>query len=411
MKSVLFSFPIKLALIFSFLFDVNFILFPGLTTARFSLVFLLMFSVLFNFKISRISFKALAVVGFVFLLCFLQYLGSKETTQISRIIWFALYGIVAPMLFVQAIKDPKEFFLLITVACALQALIAIFSFINPNMKAMLYDLVIFTANFDEKQTLRAVGFSSAGGASLSLVQSFGVISSLILLHFSQYTFKERILLWVSIVLILISIFLIGRTGLIVSFLAIVIYLMSHVLSLKKGLIATCIVFLVSQVNYIVIIERSMNEVDGFDAELFTAWIENAFSLEDNATSEDLKNMQIPALAFETVFGTGLVTNLALGGNASGHDSGYVQSYYSLGLILASFFYVAYFIFLVSLSKGLKEPLLYLIIILVFIVEIKEPFIFQYTLPFFVLCSILVFKKFPRTSQYVWKSLNQNSIIT
>ena len=272
---------------------------------------------------------------------------------------------------------------------------------------MLYDLVIFTANFDEKQTLRAVGFSSAGGASLSLVQSFGVISSLILLHFLQYSIKVRLLLWVNIILILISIFLIGRTGLIISFLAILIYLIPHLLSLKKVIITSCIVLIISQINYVGIIERSMNDVDGFNTELFTAWIENAFSLEDNATSEDIKSMQIPALSFETFIGTGMVTNLALEANASGHDSGYVQSYYSLGLILASFFYVAYFNFLISLAKGLREPLLYLIIILVFIVEIKEPFIFQYTLPFFVLCSILVFKKFPRTSQYVWKSLNQN----
>jgi hypothetical protein len=217
-------------------------------------------------------------------------------------------------------------------------------------------------------------------------------------------------LWANIALILISIFLIGRTGLIISLLALLIYLIPNLLSIKKIIIASCILLIISQINYVGIVESSMNNVDGFNIELFTAWIENAFRLEDNATSEDIKSKPIPPLSFETIIGKGEVANLALGGNASGHDSGYVQSYYSLGLILAFFFYATYFTFLISLAKGLRETALYLIIILVFIVEIKEPFIFQYTLPFFVLTSILVYKKFPRSSQYVWKSLNQNKII-
>lgn len=405
-----FYFAIKLILIFFLLFDVNLQALPSITTARVAmgLIFLICF-----FRRVHIPRKAIyyaVVLIFILVLVFLQYLYSNEATQLSRFIWFILYGIITPLILVQVINNRSQFFLLVSVATAVQAVIAIISFVNPTLKTILYNSIIFTANFDENQVLRAVSFSSVAGASLSLIQSFGVISSLLLLHFSQYSFKIRLLLWVNIVLILISIFLIGRTGLIISFLAILIYLIPYLLSLKKVIISSCIVLIISQINYVGIIERSMNDVDGFNIELFTAWIENAFSLKDNATSEDIKSMQIPPLSFETVIGTGRVANLALGGNASGHDSGYVQSYYSLGLILAFFFYVTYFTFLISLAKGLREPVLYLIILLVFIVEIKEPFIFQYTLPFFVLCSILVFKKFPRPSQYVWKSLNQNIII-
>ncbi len=403
MKFSVFSFPIKLALIFSFLFDVNFIALPGLTTARLSLVFLLMYSILFKYKMSRVCLNALAVVVFVFLVCFLQYMGSRESTQISRIIWFALYGIVTPMLLVQALKDQKEFFLLITIACALQALIAIFSFINPSMKAMLYNLVIFTANFDEKQTLRAVALSSAGGASLSVVQSFGVISGIFLLKYYSPNFMQSVFLYLGIIIITLSTFIIGRTGLVVSLLAIVVYILSFKIKPKTIFVLVSVFILFAQIDLIRLTDKLMKDVDGFNIELFTAWIENAFTIKDNATTEDLSSMPVPPISFETIIGTGRVTDPVLGVNASGHDSGYIQAYYSMGLILAILFYLSYAYFLSKAIRTSNFPILYVLLAMVFLLEVKEPFIFQYALPFFVLTAILVVTK---SSQ---NSMNQYTI--
>jgi hypothetical protein len=402
-KFSVFSFPIKLALIFSFLFDVNFIALPGLTTARLSLVFLLMYSILFKYKMSRVCLNALAVVVFVFLVCFLQYMGSRESTQISRIIWFALYGIVTPMLLVQALKDQKEFFLLITIACALQALIAIFSFINPSMKAMLYNLVIFTANFDEKQTLRAVALSSAGGASLSVVQSFGVISGIFLLKYYSPNFMQSVFLYLGIIIITLSTFIIGRTGLVVSLLAIVVYILSFKIKPKTIFVLVSVFILFAQIDLIRLTDKLMKDVDGFNIELFTAWIENAFTIKDNATTEDLSSMPVPPISFETIIGTGRVTDPVLGVNASGHDSGYIQAYYSMGLILAILFYLSYAYFLSKAIRTSNFPILYVLLAMVFLLEVKEPFIFQYALPFFVLTAILVVTK---SSQ---NSMNQYTI--
>lgn len=403
MKFIVFSFPIKLALIFSFLFDVNFIAIPGLTTGRISLVFLLMLSVLFKFKVSRSCLNALAVVSFVFFVCFLQYLGSGDSTQISRIIWFALYGIVTPMLLVQTLKDPKEFFHLITIACVLQAFIAIFSFINPTIKAMLYDLVIFTANFDENQTLRAVALSSVGGASLSVVQSFGVISGLFLFKYYSPKFMQGVFLFVGIFVITLSTLIIGRTGLVVSLISILGYFLSFKMKPKTFTVVASVFILFTQIDLIRLTDKLMKDVDGFNIELFTAWIENAFSIKNNATTEDLSSMPIPPISFETIIGTGRVADPVLGVNASGHDSGYIQAYYSMGLVLAILFYLSYAYFLSKAIRSSNFPTFYVLLPLVFLLEVKEPFIFQYTLPFFVLSSILVVTK---TSQ---SSFNQYSI--
>ncbi len=403
MKFRVFPFLIKLVLIFSFLFDVNFINLPGLTTARLSLIFLLIYSILFKFKISRACLNALGVVIFVFLVCFLQYLGSRESTQISRIIWFAMYGIITPMLLSQGLKDPKEFFILITVACTLQALIAIFSFINPSIKAMLYNLVIFTVNFDEKQTLRAVALSSAGGASLSVVQSFGVISGIFLLKYYSPKFMHGMFLVLGIFFSTLSTFIIGRTGLVVSLLAIMVYLLSLKFKLKTIAFLVSVIILVTQIDLIQLTDKLMKDVDGFNIELFTAWIENAFIIKDNATSEDLSSMPVPPISFETIIGTGRVTDINLGVNASGHDSGYIQAYYSMGLILATFFYLSYAFFLTKLIRFSNFSILYFLLLMLFLLEVKEPFIFQYSLPFFILTSVLVISKSPPSN------INQNSI--
>ena len=124
-------------------------------------------------------------------------------------------------------------------------------------------------------------------------------------------------------------------------------------------------------------------------------------MKDNDTTDALNEMPVPPLSFETIIGTGRVRSITGNGNASGHDSGYVQTYYSLGLLLAIFFYIFFLIFAIFLIQrnkfqkyydSKKQKILYLLILIVFVIEIKEPFIFHYSFPFFVLSSILNINK-------------------
>lgn len=388
---------IKLLVVFAILYDINFLAFPSLTTARLSLLLLIFYAFYFRIRINIVFIQYLVLIGFIFSLALIQFLFSQESTQISRLLWFVLYGIIGPVILNTLMKDKNEFFLLVTLSTFIQAIIALTSFITPSFKMFLYSTVIFTANFDETQVLRAVSLSSVAGASLSVIQSFGVISALLLLRYTSFSAKFTLFLWLQILVITISIFIIGRTGLIISFLAIFIFLFSFRFTIKRIIVATLAIILVYQVNFMGILENQMKDVEGFNIDFFRAWIENAFSFKDNQTSEDLKSMPIPPLTFETIVGTGKVENKNLGVNASGHDSGYIQSYYSLGLILTFFFYLTYLSFLVCQIKAIETTVLYLLIALIFVIEVKEPFIFQYGLPFFILSTILVFNKFPRYS--------------
>lgn len=382
-------FSIKFILIFLILYDINFNAFPSFTSARLSFIILLLISLFKNVKITRLQYYYLCLIISVLILAFIQYLFSNEPTQISRLFWFIIYGLITPIILNQYFKDYKEFFLIVVCATSLQSIISIISFINPVFKSLLYSTVIFTTNFDEKQILRAVAFSSVGGASLSLIQSCGVISALFLIKFNIVSNLSKIFIWALIILILISTLIIGRTGLIISGFSILIYFVSEKLNYKKIIFLLFLCIMLFQINLTNILEPVMENVTGFNSEYFSAWIENAFKFNDNSTAEELGSMPIPPLSINTIIGTGKITNQLLKENASGHDSGYIQAYYSLGLILASFFYITYYLFLFFQVKKTRINSLYFLVILIMIIEIKEPFIFQYTFPFFMLTTLLI----------------------
>lgn len=396
-----FYFFLKLLFVFAILFDINFKFLPSLTTSRiafFSIVILAFFR---KDKLSIYYIYYLFILLIILFFSILQFFYSGDFSQPSRIIWFTLYGIVAPFLFKNYIKSYNEFFCLISVAVLIQAVMTIFSFLMPSVKSVFNNFILSSSNYDETNVLRAMGFASVGGASFSVIQSTGVISLLILLKFNNLNYIKRLLIWISILIILISIFFVGRTGMFISFIAIFIYVISLKVKFRNVAVILMLLFLVFQINYTSLIENFTSGVDGFRSDLFISWIESSFKVKDNDTTDALNEMPIPPLSFETIIGTGRVRSITGNGNASGHDSGYVQTYYSLGLLLAICFYIFFLIFTIFLIQcnkfqkyydSKKQKILYLLILIVFVIEIKEPFIFHYSFPFFVLSSILNINK-------------------
>lgn len=389
---------LKLLFVFAILFDINFKFLPSLTTSRIALIALSLIAFVRKDKVSSFGVCYLFILLSILTFSIFQFFYSGDFTQCSRIIWFSLYSIVVPFLFKNYIKNRNEFFCLIAVAVLIQAILTISSYLIPSVKAIFSNLIIYSSNFDETNLLRAMGFASVGGASFSVIQSAGIISLLVLNKLNVLSFFNRILLWVSILLIFISIFFIGRTGLFIGIIATLIYLVSLRFKLKNIIIFVIFLFLAFQINYIKLIDNLTSDVEGFRSDLFITWIESSFELKGNETTEALNEMPVPPLSFETIIGTGRVRDLSGLENASGHDSGYIQTYYSLGLLLAIFFYFTFFLFLlyqIRLEKKYNAEnmnVLYLLVLVISVIELKEPFIFNYSYPFFVLSSILIFSK-------------------
>lgn len=357
---------IKAIFVFAILFDINFIFLPSITTARVAFLGLLLIPIKGRFYFPKSLIYFLGVIFFVFVVVLFQFVFSHDSTQCSRLLWFIIYGLLIPVLFKKHLKNRNEFLLLMGMATGLQALLSILSFTVPAVKNLFYSLIIFTANFDASLSLRATGFASIGGAGLSVIQSIGVISILALMKFNKYGFVKTTFLWIVVLIILASTFIIGRTGLFISLFAIVIYFISTKIRIKNAVVTCLALLILSQINYTGLLEKIGANVEGFNAELFTGWIANAFSVKDNATKEDLSGMPIPPITLSTIIGTGRVVDISGIGNASGNDSGYIQTYYSLGLITAVLFYISYLIFLIYLiNKTEKAIALYLGIHIVF----------------------------------------------
>lgn len=388
MKDKLF-FLLKLFCIFALLYDINFSILPSFTTSRIALIFLLGIQ-LFKIKtFPKYGIIFLVFLGILIIYSFIQSIYTKDLTQTSRLVWFSLYSIACPFVIVKYIKNRDEFFWLVSIAVFIQAVITITAYLNPGFKSVLASVIISTSNYDETNVIRAIGFASIGGASLSLIQTTGIFSILLLQGLNKYSLYNKLLLWVLLITILISIFFIGRTGLIISFVAIIIYFFSIKFTIWRVISTATIIVLLVQVNFLNLIENVTKDIEGYNTELFVAWVTESFQVKNNETVGILASMPVPSLSAETIIGTGRVRDASGFGNASGNDSGYIQLYYSLGLIMSLIFYFGYFIFLLfSINKSRKYALLILVLI-VFMLEFKEPFLFSYSFPFYILCTILL----------------------
>jgi hypothetical protein len=127
------------------------------------------------------------------------------------------------------------------------------------------------------------------------------------------------------------------------------------------------------------------------------WAFGIFSGDNLGTLKQLLAMPIPDLSEKTFVGTGAVVSES--GNASGHDSGYVQTYFAVGLPVAVVFYVSvFFNFSVEAARSAVRFPFYLLLIATILAELKEPFIFKYTSYFFLVLLASVSLVGPRNCQ-------------
>jgi len=387
---------IKFFIIFFLLFDINFKFIPGFTTARCAFFVLLIYTATIALKKNSIGSKIflknnvwfVCTLFFIFLAAIAQYFISNDLTQIGRLTYFTMYGLITPFILSKYFKSRKEFLILVSIAVLVQSLLTLFSYFNPSVSNLFNNLILYNSNFGQENKMRALGFVSVAGATLSVIEFTGIASLLIYMRHYPTNFVKKTTIWITIFLILISILFIGRTGLFLSLAAILLYLSSFGISIKKIGLYLIFGIMVTQINFINFLEKATSNIEGYNTELFIGWINSGFRL-NNDLVEGLSQMPIPELSLKTVVGTGLVKDPSGDGNASGHDTGYIQTYYSLGLIFALLFYLSYYTFLIKLVKKNKDFVGLVLILVLVLIESKEFFIFSYTYPFYLLSFILV----------------------
>lgn len=376
-------------LIFSLIYDISFKAFPVLTSGRIVFIFL----IISNFKDLKLVFKEYKFLKFIILLLllvsFLQFTLTNDNTQFSRFFYFTLFSLISSLIIATRVKDTQKLLFYILIAVSFQSVILVYVFFNPSFKFILDQYIVYGGNFTVENLYRSFGLSSQTGAALSLTQSFGVGAGLLLLKY-----KNNYLITLSIVICFLSTFFVGRTGILISLIffgAYFYYTISFKKIIKVSLIMIILPFLITILSNK--LTSSLDSISGFSSEYFLGWISEGFNIKDNRTVNALVTTQnIPELTIQNFFiGSGTISN-SNGLNTSGHDSGYIQTYYSIGLIFTVLFYLSLSVFIVQNFKILNNrKLLFFICLIILFLEFKEPMLFKYTEGFIFLTVLFSMK--------------------
>ena len=387
-------------LMFFFIYNLSFSAVPSLTTGRLTILLLtgLMFTRVFieSRQFLRANLVVLFVFGFMLAHSFLLYIltGGVDSTQLSRSFHFMCYSIFGSLLFSTLLNQNLYMFLSVfSLATLIQSLFIFYSYLSPEYRLWLSELLVQSGNIPLVFGGQVPGFSNSSGAFLSLTQALGVFSALYAARVSKSAIPNYFYGFSSLI-IMASIILTGRMGILLASAFLILFLIANVTQRKRFMIlnvatiALLIIFLFGSRLYSIVYDYNPQ------VESQINW---AFEFYQHGTEahslKDLASQPIPPLSLETILGTGLVAGIDGLGNASGNDSGYVQTYYALGLIMAFMFYGTLLFFLLKYTYRSRDRfLLGSLVLLMFVVELKEPFIFKYVYPFFALSVIYLSSK-------------------
>ncbi|MCR9908106.1 hypothetical protein NB545_11595 [Vibrio campbellii] len=373
-----YNFLLQVCWLFLFLNNISFIFMPSLTTSRVVLLFTFLGMILLG-RLRFFDKKQLSFIYLCFALSFVNLLVSiysgGDTTQFSRFVHFALFSLFSAGMYVKLFDDEIQFHKAIVGATLIQVVFVFITYSAPAVNNIIFSYVYVSHNFLSNLG-RAPGLSSSGGATLSLIISFGAFSIVRLAIFEKKTWHLPVML-----LICFSQVLVGRTGLLLSLVSLFILFYYTKIDLK-AFVLTIIGVVVA--NALLIDFLLSNEQF---LEYTLKWAESTFSGDDQ-TIKTLMSMGIKEMStMDVILGSGQVS-LQNGLNASGSDIGYVQTFYAAGL-LGVIFYLVLFSFLYSYYRNVSNSRFFLILLLLpFITELKEPFIFKYMVVFFVFTSLL-----------------------
>lgn len=367
-------------LAFSILYSITIAAAPYITTGRIGVAALIAWALLERKNPFLLLKDKILLIFIPVPYVAIQYLIVGDFNQLSRFAHLFVYSFAGAAAFSCLVKNTRDALNILTLAITLQSMFIFFSFVSLEFRAWVSIYTLTDSNIDFTSYLyRAPGLSGTSGASLSLIQSMGFFSGMLLLSNKSYNNWHKSLYLIFAMLCAASCVMVGRTGILVSIIFF-IYFSAY----QKTLISREAINSIPAVIFLFFvffaIKGSLD--DSFSGDFFATWVFGFFTGSDG-TITAIQSMPIPPISLETFYGTGL-SSLAGGANPSGHDSGFIQAYYSMGLPFSVIFYLTYLAVLVWVTKWYPPPLKMVVVVCFFILEFKEPFIFKYSSLFVLL---------------------------
>lgn len=380
-------------LIFFLLYNLSLKAIPSFTSGRIA-VFVLLFWVLVLIKRNPLPLLRsrvwLLFLPFPYVAIQFWVMDMGDSGQFSRFANLAMYSYLGAALVAIVANDIKTVLVAIFIAISAQSIFLPYSFVSIEYREWFESVMETGTVYGTVENIyRAPGFTSSAGAALSLIQSMGVFVGWMLLRggksYQPVSGLEMRLVLFLMLLTLFSCVIVGRTGLLLSCIFIGLFFLTPSAGVKGQIkkIELGIIFAV----VVVVIGFAINPIlgllsDNFSLDYFTDWAFGFFTGKDD-TADALREMPIPPLSVETIHGTGFA-NLVKDVNPSGHDSGFIQSYYSMGIVAVLFLYIPYLYVLFFVLNWLPIMLRVLLAVLFFSLDVKEPFLFKYSLMFVIL---------------------------
>ncbi len=380
---------VKTVMLFFTVYSIHFTFLP--TTPRIITLFLVLLVYLQKrkHKLEKEDIHFLVQTTIICLYSFMieKLMRSASTgaaTILSYTTNFLIFVGIFPIISVVFFKDEKEFCKCLFYANSVQSLIVISSAFIPTIREYLQN--IQTIDFS-RYNYRIVGLGIAGSGG-SVYLFCGLLAGTYLIQKKNNSFGFVFFYVINF----FAIILVGRTGF---YCACIMVIYSVITMLKKKNIQG-VKFLIG----IILISALFFFLSIYISALFntnTTVLKYTFSRLNEIFREDSAlnglsrmNKNFPNLGLDFIFGTGVVRGYTIEGIRIWHDGGYAQRLASLGIIMFLFSYGSFYLYLWNKIKKIKEInndifwMLVISLVLMIIIEYKEPFIYMLAFPYTLL---------------------------
>lgn len=392
---------INVIICFMYFFDIAFLSLSTLfSTRKIVFLFLVVEAIFKKIVVDKEDIKRtrvlllgnILILFYLFFISFINSTFTNEYSSISRYIYFILYTIIGSILLINHYNTEYDFMNRVIGAMWIQSVIVFLEAFSMSFRNLLANTFVATGNVTyEATTTRATGLG-AEASYLTLLLFIGIFCC------NYYMITKTITLYyiISQVVFLGAIFLVGRTGLYFSVVIILITVLWLLIKSKKLIGAMKILTITIGLVFIGlnIIKAYMGEVQYEKLIGKVIYAMQNFSTDDSV--QTFSSFPIPELNAETFIGTGIFRGYTNSGLYLWNDSGYIQMYSSLGLLFAIFFYTLLYVILIqyinTVSEKKNKTYFILYFLAVIIAEVKEPYIFRYILPLFLIVSISLYNR-------------------
>lgn len=312
-----------------------------------------------------------------------NYIDAKNIT------FFILYSIIAPLFLCNLFQNREELFKTLIFSGIVQSTIVYILFVSVDVRILFEQLFQTDARFGYTSNNHKVLGLGSGGAALS------VLLFLSLYCIGYYILKEENIITNMIMyfFILIATLFTGRTGFFSGILLILIILLKKGILIKgktvlKLGIVLCLITILLVLAGKLILDNNILQEKVLQILKYLKISEIVNIQGERGFLYDISKMSIPDISLELLYGSGYSRGFSATGINIQNDIGYIQRIFSLGIFFASLFYSLNFICFWKLSKKVKEQnfkfYYRILIVALFIFELKEAFFYYYLVPSMIL---------------------------